>query len=61
LDNAGLIRDQRYPTDPDAGKLTPEMTNDKNTDAGLTFFRHLNILAFPWSIQGLLICSKEKL
>jgi hypothetical protein len=34
--NAGLIRDQRCQTDPDAGHR--ELKKGKNADAGLTFF-----------------------
>jgi hypothetical protein len=43
LGNAGLIRDQQYRTDPDAGMLMPGWGIDQrgNADAGLTFPRAL--------------------
>jgi hypothetical protein len=40
LGNAGLIRDQRYRTDPDADA---GLTIGKNAYAGITFTRHSGI------------------
>jgi hypothetical protein len=43
LGNAGLIRDQRYRTDPDADAELKKLTADKNADAGLNFVWHSGI------------------
>jgi hypothetical protein len=46
MGNAGLIRDQRYRTDPDAG--LKQLNTVINANARLPFFRHSGIPAFTY-------------
>jgi hypothetical protein len=55
LGNVGIIHDQQYRTDPDAGMT--QMTTGKNADARLTLspaLRHSGSLSFSYSSQVLL-------
>jgi hypothetical protein len=47
--NAGLIRDQRYRTDPDAG--LKQLNSGRNADARLTFSGHSGIPAFIYDFS----------